>query len=477
MKKSILVAALAAFTMGLVACNQPAPQAATVSELTINEDYKKQYYVNDEFDSSSLTVTAHYSDSSTKVLTYNTGADTDYTLQGFNTRRTGPLTFAVIYQKKMAQLTVEVVAAPEEPINITISVTVSGITTYEEDHTHIWLNSTVFGASDPWPSSVLTRSGETHTWTVVVESVLPGAYFYDFYYGTETAPNWTDGKNVRETTGDQSFFVEADKASYTFDATFSVKEFDAYVDVDVVASPSVVAESEGSPVELSEGVNLFAWSTIENSIKFEKGTDNKWHHTLRVPLSNNQGSFQITFVLGIDNEEWSYQWGAWEDGSWVTWNSSKFDVTNTDTSVSVSPIFKSQPEVVDPATAYNVTFTLKVTEGTTLTWLGLCTGSASWAGNDLVWIDSFSFDSETSTWSFAKSYADGTEAFNFAYKGGGTGYDSAWIGADTSWHAFHLEFDQLGDVTVAITLSEDVTANGIAVGSVSATNCTVTTAA
>ena len=81
-------------------------------EVTWIEVYKnidREVCLGDEFEPNMLTeVVAHYNNGNDKILTYGTGADTDYTVTNFNTSSLGVMVFQVSFDGKTESVTVEV---------------------------------------------------------------------------------------------------------------------------------------------------------------------------------------------------------------------------------------------------------------------------------------------------------------------------------------------------------------------------------
>lgn len=511
MKKHIFVTILAAMTLGLVACGNAGGDGSNnsaadvkLSKLTVSGDYKKSYKIDEEFDPTNFNVTAHYSDETTKALTYNTGADTDYTVRGFDTSTSGPITFSVSYKENNVSKSVQIndvtVEEKEIPsINIVISLTVNGIDTYEDNHSVMWLNSPVLGTDgDKWKSAAMTRVDETHVWTLSVDSVLTSSsYYYDFYYGNADSPSWdeTYGKNVNETGGTRAFKVEEGTTTYSFNETFVLKPVDSTISVDLGFDATIVESEDASPSrEIKEGLYVWAWNNISNNnVRFEyDGSDQLWHYNFNVDLVQGAGSFKVTFFLGSESTAWlgdDYVAGQWEgdEGSktFQKWESIEFNVTSETTSITYNSVyFKAQPDLETESnteTKYNVTFKFVMSDGSDLTWLNLFTGSSNQA-DQLSWEANFWNDEkEDNTFVTTVSYEEGKDDFNFSFKGGrwvadNDNYEPAWIGG-ANGVSYHLALLELGEVTVVITCETVINAATTYVGNITTTtNCTVTLA-
>lgn len=489
MKKFILPILLAGGLM-FTSCGGDAPAPEKVLEsFSISGEYKTDYYINDELDYEGMVLKATYNDNSVKdVSPYSVVWDFDFSVKAESTTVTGTYTEKGV--SKSASFTVSVSEKTQEVHDITITMTATGITTYEDDHQKIYINTSLLADPDSgnWGSLALTQDTENpNEWSIVIEDVTLGSnYFYSFYYGgaTEEDIEWHDG-HCDDLDDGANHTLETSEGIYDYDTgshSFEVKEITGSVDVTVQVTPLVLKTADSESEPLNEGVYVWAWNNIEGGnagVKFTLNTENNlWEYTFTIPLSEGAGSIQMTFVLGnASAANWTYQWGNYEP-DWTTWNSSSYNVTSETTTLAVSPKFNDQPAAVVPEDNYQVSFILTTTNESDFTWGNVLTGTGPTTTFATTWGESFAYDATKEIYVAKQEFAKDTTSVNFCYIFGkwtledGAVYDKAYVAAESSF-IYTLTFDQLGDVTVHITVDK-IDGNGLFVGTVSeATNCTV----
>lgn len=235
--------------------------------------------------------------------------------------------------------------------DVTISVTVSGIDTYEGGHQFIWINSDALGSATEWGAAKLTQdTTNQNKWSIVIEDFeLEQAITYNLYYGTETAPDWTNGKNVIE--GDsQTIVTEEGTTSYDVAATFHVPTVTGQVNVRYYVNPKIITTSGGSETDISDGNYVWAYNNLDaDNVKLEKQLDGTWLFARdNVDLLDGVATVQLTCVLGSNfGPDWDYQQGAWESGTWQKWdNGVSFEFTADTAEHTDNVYFNGEPAVV-----------------------------------------------------------------------------------------------------------------------------------
>ena len=227
-----------------------APSTATISSIALSGSYKTDYYLNDEFSTEGMTVTATYDDASTKDVTAKT------TFSGYNMANVGNQTVTASYtegtETKTATYQITVSARPKH--NVTWSV--NGDTTEEEYE---------LGADIDFPANPSAVEGKSFVgWTA---NPIVGT--------TNTAPTF-----VTETT-----MGDADVTYYAVFATGTGSQITATFDAsDISATPAVEGQSltwadtaTGITLKLSAGSRYT--SGTPNTFSVTKGTSNYFEIT------------------------------------------------------------------------------------------------------------------------------------------------------------------------------------------------------
>ena len=350
-------------SMGLTLCS--CGETSKVLDSIEAKGYKTEYYVDEPYDPIGLKVTANYTNGETKQL-----KGTEYTVTGFDSSVVNaalPLTVSYTEGEitKTTSFTVSIIPQEEETkVTLNFSVNVSGISEYTGGHSLIYINSSIEKDDNGgWTTKVLTQDeGNPNLWTVSFDDVLADQiYSLNFYYGGNGGADWTYGKNLLESTDKDAcltFEVNASDAvsgvvSHTFDASFSVPDFDT-ITVNYIVTPLIKTSADAEGVAINDGVNVFAWTNGEAEdktsggiVKFEKGQDGTWSHSFTVSLNKatGKGSIQCTFALGKTSVNWSYQMGAYNatTGKWETWNGENLEVSLEQPTVTYTAYFKGQP--------------------------------------------------------------------------------------------------------------------------------------
>lgn len=228
--------------------------------------------------------------------------------------------------------------------DITISLTVSGIETYEGNHSTIWMNADALGSATEWGTYPLVQDeNNKDLWTIVIENFeLEQSISYNFYYGTNTSANWADGKNVSDTEY-RVLVTEENVTSYDLTADFLVGT-DA-LEVEVVINP-VIKTTPDTTEDFKDTTYVWAWSSVEGTeVRFEKQSDGTWSRKFSIYLVDGIGAVNVTPVLGTaDAADWNYRHGGWNGSSWESWD--KWECKNFTEEVTTETInitFNGQP--------------------------------------------------------------------------------------------------------------------------------------
>lgn len=496
MKKQFLALLLLSASLGLMSCGgaeeptaNPSSENPTTSEtsttsttsatekvlesIAVSGDFTKTYYVGaDEFDPVGLKVTATYSDSSTKNVT------SQAVISGFDSSVANPeLVMKASYTEgtitKETTFTIAIIEEPVETlVDVKLELTVSGIDSYSDFHSKMYVNSTFKAEGTDWLTNAMVQD-ETNPnlWTVTLEDVKPDQYYsLNFYYGNDTEPDWTYGKNQEYKDKDAAWSVLVDSeqaiaalVTLQMEATFVVPDL-SKVTVDVVATPSVVATADAAEANLSEGVYVWAWNSATNTtVRFEKSdVDGLWHYELDVSVdeSTGEGSLKCSFTLGTaDDAVWTCHGGEWENGSWSDWNDVEKSVNRETTKVEYTVHFKSEPYIPSSDTYYLWVY-VNFDGNPTYNYVGLRLGyEAKGDGTCLVndpisWAGNFAKDAETGAY-YIKYATEVTSIDNdlyFSVEVWNNGYNgNSFVAYNaTTWEAFHVE---LTKAEASITLS------------------------
>lgn len=236
--------------------------------------------------------------------------------------------------------------------DVRLTFTVSGITTYEDDHTKIYMNSDAFqdASSTNWTTYPLTQDEEDpNKWEIIVQHFeLEQAMSFNLVYGNDDGPNWASGKNLIEgaypdDTQYRTLVTEREEINYNLTAEFKVGT--DKLDVDVVINPTIKPTSDTEEAML-ETTYVWAWNSVNNNtVKFEKQGDGTWKYTFKITLVDGSGSIQVTPVLGTSEAaDWTYQHGGYEGTTWSTWGGWNIPGYNSETtSQTINITFKAQP--------------------------------------------------------------------------------------------------------------------------------------
>ncbi len=494
MKKFILPIILAACGLTFTACNNSggSSKPATLESIEISGEYKTDYYVNDELDFTGMVITATYSNNKTKEISpYQCQEDYDFSVASESSLVT--LTYTEKGVSASDGFYVTVTEKTQEVHDITLSVTVSGIETYEGKHQKIYVNGSMIPAESAgqWGTLALTQDSEdANVWSVVVPSVTLGNYYqYAYYYGGETVSDvdWANGK-CNELAADENLTLETAEGTYLYEseASFNVPEGGVDVTFTFKVNPVVQATADGEQVNVNEANYLWCWNSLDNgTVLFDTNTDGTRQRELTATFYEGVATFQIKFILSSSNtapaaSDWdNYCWGAYESGVFVPWTASlNLDLEDTNIVGGVynhpSCVFESEPEVIPVGESYEVDFNLTLGENSDVTWMGLNVGDGPYTSNT-------SWDSnltqEGNTWTVHKSYGSDVISINFCFCGGkwvseSDKYGDAYVAAE-GWFIYTVTFASLGEVVIDMSAG-DITASGLTVGTVvSYSNCEV----
>lgn len=366
--------------------------------------------------------------------------------------------------------------------DITISLTVSGIDTYEEGHEYIYMNADALGSATDWGTAKMVQDEDNaNLWTTVIEDFeLEQSISYNFYYGNESSPDWTNGKNVIEDADYYTLVTEADVTNYALSAEFDVPEVTGTIDIEFKITPTIVETDGGEEKALESGVYVWAWNNLNNStVVLTDNGDGTWSFTASdVSLLDGKATVQITPVLGTKSAaDWSnaedgeakYKIGAWESGEWEPWGTGiSYDFTSEDTTYAYGKAyFRAQPEI--PATSYELTVTY-VEGSDTTSWPSarwLVYSSTSSALTDMSWAVDLSWSSGNS---YTATYSFGSETI---YLGVGLWLSDAnrYGGASTST-GFAITFTA-SEASIQLDFSYTAVASYYAGTASNAVGCTV----
>ena len=499
MKKQIFLVLLAACSLGLASCacaptggegEESSSSTSLPVEKTLEsieaKGYRTEYYVDEAYDPIGLKVTATYSDASTRLL-----AGTEYTVSGFDSSvANDALTLTVSYTEgeitKTTSFNVQILPQEEEvKCTLNIAVNVSGIESYTDFHSHIYINTSLVKTEDnKWDTKVLTQDEtDSNLWTISFPEILvEQVYSLNFYYGSNEGANWDYGKNKLESTDpDACLSLEINEedmdsegnVNKSFTATFEVPDLSS-VTVDCVVTPSLLKTSTSEEEALSDGVYVWAWNNATNSnVRFEKSdTDGKWHYELTVAIDATtlSGSLKCSFTLGLESApDWAHFGGEWEDESFVQWTDVEKTVTNESTTVEYTVHFKDEP-VVPSGDSYNLT--VNISFGETYNYVGLRAGTSTndqgkcYVNNPIGWVSNMTESEGTYSVKYYPDLGENNTELYFAIEIWNDGFSSnAFVGANTSWEAFHISFTQ-ANASITLTSAAITAGDTLQVGTV-----------
>ena len=254
-------------------------------------------------------------------------------------------------------------STPVEPakIDVTIKTTASGIEEYSGSHSKLYINSN-FESSD-WTTHVMTQdSTNEDVWTYTFSQVEVDSRFkFNFYYGGDEEADWSNGINKEGSgTEPRSITIEENKSIYEFDSTFVVSSVSHTFSL--ILTPHVQT-TEGKDDTIFDSTYVWMWCTSEEKALLEKQSDGTWKYEVEEYVGT---VYQFTPCLGSKSAmDWTYQHGAYEDGTWTTWKSIDISLVEGQTSYSYDIYFNSQPAEITGAT-YSITWHYNATSWTNL---------------------------------------------------------------------------------------------------------------
>lgn len=346
--------------------------------------------------------------------------------------------------------------------DITISVTVSGIDSFEGSHAVIFMNADALGTSSSWGTAKMTQDATNpNLWSTVIEDFeLEQSISYNFYYGSDgeqPTPDWINGKNLIEDSEYYTLVTELNKTSYSLNAEFNVPEVSGYVDIEFIIEPMVMETytSEPTALVLNEGIYVWAYDSVSGGESKLVDNDNgTWSFVAEdVPLLEGVATVQITPTLGTaTNPNWNYQIGKWKSASefekWDTGISYQFTSENTVYTYSGdSWYFPGQPEIV----SNTINFQLIVTP----VWQD----SSALADTTDLYVagDAALFNQDSENWAYAKMERQTNGTFTYDFTASQTGSLAYAIYTELSTKSFNWatksnEGDQ--SVTVAQDMAD-----------------------
>ena len=250
--------------------------------------------------------------------------------------------------------------------DVTINVTAAGITTFEGNHTHLWINSPIATENRTegslWGSSLLVQDDvNPNLWSISIPDVEENSYEYNVYYGGSTFSSIEWSAGIAEETV-SSLVVTATTTTFNVTKTFNVPA--TFRDVRVVVTPVILETStQEVPTALHASTVVWAWiSGGVGNVALTKDVDGTWYVDINnAPVGNN--TFSINTTLSTTNIAWTFQNGAWVSGSWTVWSdASKYSVPEGEGKYVIDATFtyNGQPAKV-AAEAVSITFKIKQT--------------------------------------------------------------------------------------------------------------------
>lgn len=364
--------------------------------------------------------------------------------------------------------------------DITLNVTVSGIDTYEEDHQYIWISCDFLGeSSTEWGATKLTQdTTDSNKWSVVLKDFeLEQSLSYDFYYGTETSPDWVYGRNV--TDSEYTILItEEGKTSYDVTASFHIPVVTGQINLRWYVDAKVKESATAEEVALADYNHVWAYNSLDgNNVKLEKQIDGRWLFAKdNVDLLDGVANVQLTLTLGRKyTPNWDYKSGSYEGSSWVEdarglWHEFKAD----EAEYSCKALFKGQPaDVASKTVTINYVESSETTHWANSRWLEASyVKNFNGALNDF-WPGNLDWNSEINGYSNTYEYEE-----DFFYFTIGLWYSDttpkAFVGASLE-KAFKVTLtDSVASLTITATITDTGSDPILIVGAASdCTGCTV----
>lgn len=318
------------------------PDTSDVKSIAITtKPTKLTYYLGEELDLTGMVITATFVTEETDTI------DAGYTVSGFDSETTGEKTVTISYGKT-ATFTVTVQKCYQ---NITLSVTVSGLSEYKDTYSKIYVNHN-FGLEDPsgdWLTQVMTQDQTNkNLWTISFNNIETEKYYnYNFYFGSDEAADMVYGKNIID---DESLSVKVVRGTteYSNTATFQITE--AQKEFDLVIKPKVKTSSNAEEENLLPESYLWVWDSQSDTTNlFERTNTAAWHKQFAVTLVNGKAELSFNSVLSNYDDaapaEWTYQMGEYDGTTFKTYdNGYKLNITsNTTATVEYDALFNGQP--------------------------------------------------------------------------------------------------------------------------------------
>ncbi len=254
-------------------------------------------------------------------------------------------------------------STPVEPakIDVTIKVTASGIEEWSGSHSKLYINSN-FEVSE-WNTYVMSQDADNkNVWTYTFSQIeVESRYKFNIYYGSDDSADWSNGLNKEGTSENPlTVTITEDKKVYEFASTFEVPTVSHTFSL--ILTPHIQSV-EGTDDIMYSSTYLWMWCSPNDTVVLTKESNGTWTYQ----VTDYVGSiFQYTPLLGTQSAgDWSYQHGAYENGTWVQWNSINLTLEEGKSSYTRDIYFKSQPNEIT-GTTYSITWHYNGTNWETL---------------------------------------------------------------------------------------------------------------
>lgn len=225
-------------------------------------------------------------------------------------------------------------------IDVTIKVTASGIDEYTGSHSKLYINSNF--ESNDWNTHAMSQDTDNKDiWTYTFNEIeVDARYKFNIYYGGDEEPDWSNGINGEGSSENPlTVTISEDKTVYEFNSTFTIPKVKHTFNL--VLTPHIQS-TEGKDDEMYDTTYLWMWCSTASSAALTKQSDGTWTYQ----VSEYEGNtFQFTPCLGSENQaDWSsFQHGAYENGTWTSWNSLNVTLIEGTSSYSYDIYFNGQP--------------------------------------------------------------------------------------------------------------------------------------
>ena len=322
--------------------NVKQPDTSDVKSVDITtKPTKLSYYLGEELDLSGMVITVTYVNDESEVI------DAGYIVSGFDSESLGTKTITISYGKT-ASFEVEVKKCYQ---NITLAITVSGLTEYKDSYSKIYIEHDFKSEdeNDPWVTEVMTQDQTNkNLWTISFNNIETEKYYhYNCYFGDDEAADKVYGKNILDDES-QSIQVVRGTTEYAGTATFQISEVEK--EFDLVLKPKVKTSSTAEEVDLADEVYMYVWdSQSDSKSEFTLKNDGFYHKQFTVTLVNGKG--ELSYNAGLSNyedmpeAEWKYTMGQYDGTEFKPYETGyKLTISpNTAATVEQNVLFNGQP--------------------------------------------------------------------------------------------------------------------------------------